>query len=96
MIMAAGGAADSRMADDDALNALRRDWGEAYEIAQQVEREFPGWHVWISSLGRWWAVRQGPDAHHGRDDQRPMTLDADDAAGLRMLLARQAAPERQP
>jgi hypothetical protein len=41
-------------------------------------------------------VRRGPDAHHGRDDRRPLTLDADDAAGLRALLARQTAPERQP
>jgi hypothetical protein len=30
--------------------------------ARQIERDFSGWHVWISSLGRWWAVRQGPDA----------------------------------
>jgi hypothetical protein len=69
---------------------------ERAKHARQVEREFPGRHVWISSLDRWWAVRQGPDAHHGRDDLRPMTLDADDAAGLRALLARQAAPEQQP
>ena len=64
------------------------------ERARQVEHEFPGWHIWISSLDRWWAVRQGPDAHHGRDDRRPMTLDADDAAGLRALLAHQSAPEQ--
>ena len=66
------------------------------ECARQVERDFPDWHVWISSLGRWWAVRQGPDAHHGRDDRRPMTLDADDATGLRAELGRYPAQEQQP
>ena len=54
---------------------------------RQIERAFPGWHVWLSSLGRWWAVRQGPDAGYGRADHRPMTLDADDAEGLRGQLA---------
>jgi hypothetical protein len=63
------------------------------ERARQVERDFPGWHIWISSLDRWWAVRQGPDAHHGRDDRRPMTVDADDAAGLRTVLANWNRPE---
>lgn len=55
--------------------------------AAVIERDFPGWHVWISSLGRWWAVRQGRDARHGNDDPRPMTVDADDPAGLREQLA---------
>ncbi len=61
--------------------------------ARQIERTFPGWHVWISPLDRWWAVRQGPDARHDRTGWRPMTLDADDAAGLRALLALYPAPE---
>jgi hypothetical protein len=42
MIMAAGGAAGGRTADDDALEALRWDWGEAYEIGRDDER---GWHA---------------------------------------------------
>jgi hypothetical protein len=56
--------------------------------ARQVEQEFPGWHVWVSSLGRYWAVRQGPDASFSRDDPRPMTIDADDADELAAVLAR--------
>jgi hypothetical protein len=52
--------------------------------AGRIERDFPGWHVWLSSLGRWWAVRKGAGASYGRGDLRPMTLDAD---GLRDLLA---------
>jgi hypothetical protein len=55
--------------------------------AGRIEHDFPGWHVWLSSLGRWWAVRKGPGASYGRGDHRPMTLDADDAEGLRDLLA---------
>lgn len=54
--------------------------------AELIEREYPGWHVWLSDLGRWYAVRQGPDGSHRRD-RRPMTLDADDSAGLRDRLA---------
>lgn len=54
--------------------------------AVAIERDFPGWRVWISSLDRWWAVRQGPDARHDHNDPRPMTIDADDPGGLREQL----------
>jgi hypothetical protein len=40
MIMAAGGAAGGRTADDDALETLRWNWGEAYLIGHDDER---GW-----------------------------------------------------
>lgn len=60
---------------------------------RQVEHEFPGWHVWVSSVGRWWAVRKGPDARCSRNDPRPMTVDADDADGLTGQLARYPSPE---
>jgi hypothetical protein len=62
--------------------------------ARQVEREFGDWHVWVSSAGRFWAVRQGPDARYSRSDPRPMTLDADDPGALRAALAdaEQATP----
>jgi hypothetical protein len=55
--------------------------------ARQIEHEFSGWHVWVSNLGRYWAVRQGPDARYSRDDHRPMTLDGDSADALRAALA---------
>jgi hypothetical protein len=45
MIMAAGGAAGGRTADDEALEALRWDWGEAYLIGHDDERG-------------WWAARR--------------------------------------
>jgi len=27
-----------------------------------IESDFPGWRVWLSDTGRWWAVRQGMHA----------------------------------
>jgi hypothetical protein len=54
---------------------------------------FPGWHVWRSSHGRWWATRTGRDACWGRDGI-PMTVNADDAAGLRALLRQVSASKR--
>lgn len=51
------------------------------------ERDFPDWHVWRSSIGRWWAVRQGRRARYDDPaDPRPLTVDADDAEGLRAAL----------
>lgn len=67
--------------------ALLLDTLERLEEMDHIEADFPGWHVWLSSIGRWWAVRQGPDARCGKDDPRPMTVSADRAAGLRAELA---------
>ena len=49
--------------------------------------EFPGWHVWRSDRGRWWAVRVGSPGG--------VTLDADDEAGLRGRLADAVERDRQ-
>ncbi len=62
--------------------------------ARQIERDFPGWNVWRSRGGRWWATRTGRDARWGREDQRPMTIDAGDADGLRAVLAHWAAAQQ--
>ena len=29
------------------------------EHVAQWEAEFPGWHIWRSNAGRWWATRTG-------------------------------------
>jgi hypothetical protein len=61
------------------------------ETAAELEARFPGWHVWLSSAGRWWATRTGPVT--GRDSfgaGRAMTVDADDMEALRAQLARQS------
>ena len=53
----------------------------------EVEADFPGWHVWTSAEGRWWATRTGRDAQWAHGCPVPMTSDADDEAGLRQVLA---------
>jgi len=57
----------------------------------ELEAEFPGWHVWRSSAGRWWATRTGSVLR--RDELgagRVMTVDADDVRALRDQLLLQA------
>lgn len=63
------------------MNARRR----APRPGAALEADFPGWRVWRSSEGRWWAVRTGRRAQYGRDAV-PMTVDADDEDGLRLIL----------
>jgi hypothetical protein len=61
------------------------------EQVAELEAEFPGWHVWRSSAGRWWATRTG--AVLRREDLgtgRVMTVDADDMSALRHQLLGQA------
>jgi hypothetical protein len=63
-------------------------WDERIAL---LEADFPGWHIWRSNAGRWWATRTGSVLR--RDDLgtgRVMTLDADDETVLRDLLAAQA------
>jgi hypothetical protein len=60
------------------------------ERIAQFEAEFPGWHIWRSNAGRWWATRTGSVLR--REDLgtgRVMTLDADDERTLRDQLAAQ-------
>jgi hypothetical protein len=66
------------------------------ERIAQVEAEFPGWHIWHSNAGRWWATRTGFVLR--REDLgtgRVMTLDADDEPGLRRQLGTQAELDRE-
>lgn len=59
-----------------------------------VAADYPGWHVWRSDAGRWWATRTGPDAQWSRNAAGlPMTLDAENEFGIRAALA--AAEEIQ-
>ncbi len=69
--------------------------------ADGMAQEFPGWHIWRSQAGRWWATRLGKvawDQHH--DPGFAMTVDADTPAELAMVLACQphvpADPVRRP
>jgi hypothetical protein len=66
------------------------------ERTTRLEAEFPGWHIWHSNAGRWWATRTGSVLR--REDLgtgRVMTVDADDEAGLREQLTTQAALDRE-
>ena len=65
------------------------------ERITEIEAEYPGWHIWRSNAGRWWATRTGLVLR--RDDLgtgRVMTLDADDEPGLCAQLARQVSLDR--
>lgn len=65
------------------------EWDERISL---LEAEFPGWHIWHSNAGRWWATRTGSVLR--REDLgtgRVMTVDADDEADLREQLAAQAS-----
>jgi hypothetical protein len=62
------------------------------ERIAQLEAEFPGWHIWRSSAGRWWATRTGQVLHRENlGTGRVMTLDADEASALRDQLTVQAS-----
>jgi len=66
------------------------------ERIAQLEAEYPGWHIWHSNAGRWWATRTGSVPR--RDDLgtgRVMTIDADDETVLRVQLATQATFDRE-
>jgi hypothetical protein len=69
------------------------EWDERISL---LEAEFPGWHIWRSNAGRWWATRTGSVLR--RDDLgtgRVMTVDADDEAELREQLTAQARFDRE-
>lgn len=61
-----------------------------------LQAEFPGWHIWHSNAGRWWATRTGSVLHREElGTGRVMTVDADDEASLREQLATQALLDRE-
>ncbi len=60
-----------------------------------VSQEFPGWHAWRSSAGRYWATRRGNLSPAEQSPDWYMTIDADDEAGLRDALRQQEQLTRQ-
>jgi hypothetical protein len=66
------------------------------ERIAQLEAEFPGWHIWRSNAGRWWATRTGSVLRREElGTGRVMTLDADDEDDLRGQLATQITMDGQ-
>jgi len=62
--------------------------GDVATELSRIAEEFHGWRPWVSDAGRWWATRRGR-----RPADPPewwaMTVDADDADGLRKVIAEQ-------
>ncbi|MFG2071392.1 hypothetical protein SAMN05421874_110126 [Nonomuraea maritima] len=52
----------------------------------EIARDYPQWTIWRSDAGRWWATRHHPLSAAQRGAGCAMTIDADDAEGLRDLL----------
>jgi hypothetical protein len=66
------------------------------ERVTKLEAEFPGWHIWRSSAGRWWATRTGSVLRREElGTGRVMTVDADSDTELREQLATQATLDRE-
>jgi hypothetical protein len=56
--------------------------GDTAAELSRIGREYTGWHPWMSSGGRWWATRKG-SLPADPPEWWAMTVDADDAEGLR-------------
>jgi hypothetical protein len=56
------------------------------DLKAAIESEFPGWLVWRSDAGRWYATRTGDLTDAQFQAGYAMTVSADDATGLRELL----------
>jgi hypothetical protein len=62
--------------------------GETVAEMSRIAGEFPGWHPWVSDAGRRRATRRGHRSAHP-PEWWAMTVDADDADGLRKAIAEQ-------
>ncbi|MGK5556454.1 hypothetical protein ACSNOI_33065 [Actinomadura kijaniata] len=64
--------------------------GDFEDVKAAIESEFPGWLVWRSDAGRWYATRSGDLTDAQLQAGYAMTVAADDEPGLRELLREQA------
>ncbi|GAA1530632.1 hypothetical protein GCM10009678_10970 [Actinomadura kijaniata] len=64
--------------------------GDFEDLKAAIESEFPGWLVWRSDAGRWYATRSGDLTDAQLQAGYAMTVAADDEPGLRELLREQA------
>ncbi|OLT12784.1 hypothetical protein BJF79_21480 [Actinomadura sp. CNU-125] len=68
--------------------------GDFDDLKTAIESEFPGWQVWRSDAGRWYATRSGDLSDAQLQAGYAMTVAADDSAGLRALLREQTGEGR--
>lgn len=64
--------------------------GDFEDAKAAIEGDFPGWQVWRSDAGRWYATSSRDLTDAELQAGCAMTVAADDSAGLRELLAEQA------
>lgn len=69
--------------------------GDFDDLKAAIEEEFPGWLVWRSDAGRWYATRSGDLTDAQLQAGYAMTVAADDANGLRELLDEQVRKGRE-
>ncbi|TYK48918.1 hypothetical protein [Actinomadura decatromicini] len=67
--------------------------GDFEDLKAAIEEEFPGWQVWRSDAGRWYATRSGDLTDAQLQAGYAMTVAADDSSGLRRLLIDQTRRE---
>ncbi|MFI0483269.1 hypothetical protein [Actinomadura sp. 9N215] len=68
--------------------------GDFDDLKAAIEGDFPGWQVWRSDAGRWYATRSGDLTDAQLQAGYAMTVAADDSVGLRRLLLDQTREER--
>ena len=59
------------------------------EITTALRTAFPGWNIWRSDEGRWWATRHGPLPPSRRPDDYALTVTADTPRLLTTGITRQ-------
>ncbi|MEO5877759.1 MAG: hypothetical protein ABIS86_12930 [Streptosporangiaceae bacterium] len=69
--------------------------GDFEDLKAIIEAEYPGWLVWRSDAGRWYATRSGDLTDAQLQAGFAMTLAADDEPGLRELLIDQARKDAE-
>ena len=67
--------------------------GTGQDIAG-IRAGFPGWNVWRSDEGRWWATRRCPLRPSRWPDGYALTMTADDAGALCVAIRSQPGEAR--
>jgi hypothetical protein len=69
--------------------------GDFDDLKAALQSEFPGWLVWRSDAGRWYATRSGDLTDAQLQAGYAMTVAADDSAALRDVLLDQSRKDRE-